>query len=56
LKGLFVYSQDKVGRDAGEIAGIEKIGVEATNDVKNILAMKADCVIHAPLSSLVYCE
>ena len=49
LKGLFVYSQDKVGRDAGDIAGIGKTGVKATNDVKKILAMKADCVIHSPL-------
>jgi 2,4-diaminopentanoate dehydrogenase len=56
LKGLLVYSQDKVGRDAGDIAGVGKIGVAATNDVKKILAMKADCVIHAPLSSLVYGE
>jgi len=56
LKGLFVYSQDKVGRDAGDIAGLGKTGVKATNEVKNILAMKADCVIHSPLSSLVYGE
>ncbi len=56
LKGLFVYSQDKVGRDAGEIAGIERIGVKATDSVEKILAMDADCVIHSPLSSLVYGE
>lgn len=56
LNGLFVYSQDKVGRDAGDIAGIGKLGVTATNDVNTILAMKADCVIHSPLSSLVYGE
>ncbi len=56
LKGLFVYSQDKVGRDAGEIAGIGRIGVKATNNVEKILALDADCVIHSPLSSLVYGE
>ena len=56
LKGLFVYNPEKVGRDAGDIAGIGKTGVTGTNDVKKILAMKADCVIHAPLSSLVYGE
>jgi 2,4-diaminopentanoate dehydrogenase len=54
LKGLFVYSQDKVGRDAGEIAGIGTVGVKATNNVEKILALDADCVIHSPLSSLVY--
>jgi 2,4-diaminopentanoate dehydrogenase len=56
LKGLFVYNQDKVGRDAGEIAGIGRIGVKATNNVEKMLALDADCVIHSPLSSLVYGE
>jgi hypothetical protein len=56
LKGLFVYSKDKVGRDAGDIVGIGRTGVKATNDVGKILAMDADCVIHSPLSSLVYGE
>ena len=54
LKGLFVYDSEKIGRDAGDIAGLGTMGVKATNDVKKILAMKADCVIHSPLSSLVY--
>jgi hypothetical protein len=54
LKGLFVYNPEKVGIDAGHIAGIKKLGVKATNSVEEILALEADCVIHAPLSSLVY--
>jgi hypothetical protein len=54
LKGLFVYNAEKVGVDAGHIAGIKKLGVKATNSVDKILAMDADCVIHSPLSSLVY--
>ena len=54
LKGLFVYSVDKIGKDAGDIAGIGKLGVKATNDPDRILALDADCVIHSPLSSLVY--
>jgi hypothetical protein len=56
LKGLFVYGADKVGRDAGEIAGIGRMGVKATNEIEKILAMDVDCVIHSPLSSLVYGE
>ena len=32
LVGVWVHSQDKVGRDAGELAGGEPIGVTATND------------------------
>jgi 2,4-diaminopentanoate dehydrogenase len=54
LKGLFVYNPEKVGMDAGDIAGIRKLGIKATNSVEKILAMDADCVIHSPLSSLVY--
>ena len=54
LVGLYVYNPDKEGKDAGEIAGIAKLGVKATNDRDKILAMDADCVIHTPLPSLVY--
>lgn len=54
LKALLVYDPAKAGMDAGQIAGIGTLGVKATADRQCILDMKADCVIHAPLSSLVY--
>lgn len=54
LAGLYVYSDNKSGQDAGEIAGIAPMGVAATNDVEAILATDADVVIHTPLPSLVY--
>ena len=54
LAGLYVYSDEKSGQDAGTIAGIGKLGVPATNDVEKILKTKADVVIHSPLPSLVY--
>ena len=56
LVGLYVYSPDKVGMDAGQIAGIGKLGVKATNDKHKLLMIDADCVIHTPLPSLVYGE
>lgn len=56
LVGMFVYGEDKEGRDAGELAGIGPIGVKATRDVDRILKLKADVVIHSPLPSLVYGE
>ncbi len=56
LAGLFVYSPNKDGQDAGTIAGIDKLGVKATGDARKIIGMNADCVIHSPLSSLVYGE
>lgn len=38
LVGLHCYSTDKIGRDAGEIVGIEPVGVIATGSVEELLA------------------
>jgi hypothetical protein len=46
LVGALVYSEEKAGRDAGELVGIGPIGVIATNDPDEILALDADCVVH----------
>lgn len=48
LAGLYVYTDDKVGRDAGELCGLAPIGVKATRDVEEIVALKADCVLYMP--------
>src|SRR5690242_19327042 len=42
LIGLHCYTPEKVGRDAGEIAGIGPIGVIATGSVDDIIAAKPD--------------
>lgn len=44
LIGLHCYSPEKVGRDAGEIAGIGPVGVTATGSIDDILAARPDCV------------
>jgi 4-hydroxy-tetrahydrodipicolinate reductase len=44
LVGLHCYSTNKVGRDAGEIVGLEPIGVIATGTVDEIVAAKPDVV------------
>jgi 4-hydroxy-tetrahydrodipicolinate reductase len=44
LVGLYCYSPDKVGRDAGEIAGLGPIGVSATGTLDEIFAARPDCV------------
>lgn len=49
LVGCRVYSSEKAGKDAGMIAGIGEIGVTATNNIDDILALGADCVIYTPL-------
>jgi hypothetical protein len=54
LAGLYVYSQDKSGQDAGEIAGIAPLGVNASDDIEVLLATDAEVVIHTPLPSLIY--
>lgn len=56
LAGLYVYAPDKVGKDAGTIAGVGKTGIKATDDIEKILKTKADVVIHTPLPSVVYGE
>ena len=49
LVGCWVHSDDKSGRDAGELAGEQPIGVAATTDVDELLAADADCVMYSPL-------
>ena len=44
LVGLHCYSPEKVGHDAGEIAGIGPIGVAATGSIDDIVATRPDCV------------
>lgn len=48
LAGLLVYGENKDGRDAGDIARRDLVGVAATRDRDAILATPADIVIHAP--------
>ncbi len=49
LVGCYAWSADKVGRDAGELCGIEATGVLATDDVDTLLALKPDCVVYNPM-------
>jgi 4-hydroxy-tetrahydrodipicolinate reductase len=47
LVGLWVSNPDKVGKDAGELAGLGRtLGVTATNDADALLALKPDCIVH----------
>ena len=49
LMGVYVTNPEKVGKDAGEIAGTAPTGVLATNDADRIVAMNADCVHFSPM-------
>ena len=48
LVGVWVHGQDKVNKDAGELAGVGPTGVMATNSIDDVLALKPDCVLYMP--------
>ena len=48
LVGAYVYSGQKEGRDAGDLCGLDPVGVRATRNVDEILALKPDCVLYMP--------
>src|SRR3990170_8046173 len=49
LVGCYAWSADKVGRDVGELCGIDPIDVVATDDVEALLALRPDCVVYNPM-------
>jgi hypothetical protein len=49
LVGCYAWSPDKVGKDVGELCGIDPIGVAATDDVEALLALRPDCVVYNPM-------
>ena len=49
LVGCWVHGAEKAGVDVGELVGIGPIGVRATNDVAQLLALEADCVMYSPI-------
>jgi hypothetical protein len=48
LVGLRVYAADKAGVDVGTLIGRDPIGLLATDDPEEILALDADCVVYMP--------
>jgi 2,4-diaminopentanoate dehydrogenase len=48
LVGCYAWGADKVGRDVGDLCGIEPLGIAATNDVDTLLALRPDCVVYNP--------
>jgi hypothetical protein len=47
--GAYSFSDAKAGRDVGEIAGIGPLGVFATRDLDEFLAIDCDVVLHTAL-------
>jgi 2,4-diaminopentanoate dehydrogenase len=47
LVGVWVHSPEKVGRDAGELAGAGPIGITATGDAGALIDLRPDCVVYS---------
>ena len=52
LAGLWVHSDNKAGRDAGELCGIAPVGVTATQDADALLALGADAICYTASSDI----
>ncbi len=51
LVGVWVSNPDKVGRDAGELAGLgRELGITATSEADELLALKPDCIVHTAMA------
>jgi hypothetical protein len=51
LVGLWVSNPAKVGKDAGELAGLGRnLGVAATNDIDAVLDLRPDVVVHTAMA------
>lgn len=49
LVGAYAWSADKAGRDLGELVGLEPLGIAATGDIDEIIALAPDVVLYMPL-------
>lgn len=53
LTGVWVSSDAKIGKDAGELAGLEVVtGVAAVNDLDAIVAAKPECVVYCAMGDV----
>jgi 4-hydroxy-tetrahydrodipicolinate reductase len=51
LVGVWVSNPDKVGQDAGQLAGLGRdLGVLATHDADALIALKPDCIVHTAIA------
>jgi 4-hydroxy-tetrahydrodipicolinate reductase len=51
LAGVWVSTSDKVGRDAGDLAGLGRdLGVAATGNAAELLALKPDCIVYTAMA------
>ncbi|GAB5450457.1 MAG: dihydrodipicolinate reductase [Halioglobus sp.] len=49
LVGMFAFSPEKVGKDIGDLAGLEPLGIAATDDIQALVDLQPDVVSYNPL-------
>jgi hypothetical protein len=49
LVACFAWGKEKLGRDLGELCGIQRLGVPATDSIDALIAARPDCVLYMPL-------
>lgn len=49
LVGCWAWSPDKVGVDVGELCDLDPVGVAATDDIAELIALAPDCVLYMAL-------
>ncbi|NED67050.1 diacylglycerol kinase, partial [Streptomyces sp. SID10244] len=51
LVGVWVSDPAKIGRDAGDLAGLDReLGVIATDDRDALIALRPDCIVHTAMT------
>jgi len=50
LVGVYSYSPEKAGVDAGSLCGRPDTGIKTTNDIDALIALKADAVVYTPFT------
>jgi 2,4-diaminopentanoate dehydrogenase len=50
LVGVWVSSDEKDGKDVGELCGTAPLGLAATQDKDALVALKPDCVVHTAMT------
>lgn len=50
LVGVYAYSPEKAGVDAGSLCGRPDTGVKTTSDIEALIALKVDAIVYTPFT------
>lgn len=52
LTGLWVSNEEKIGQDAGKLAGRAQVGIRATGDLDELIATRPDCAVYCAMGDV----